>query len=305
MTEQQFSSPDSYNNWYQQGEAQNDAEQYEQAIASFDQALQYDSNAHNAWYCKGNALFHLKRYEEAIDCYERAASIKPDSYAAWESRGFALSQLQRYEKAIASLDRALEIRPDNYSTLWARGNALSSLGRIEEAVGDYDKALKIKPDAHEVWALHGNALFSLKRYEQALSSYEKALALQREVGDQRGEVSTLLALTGLYPFNGRIQEGFLAQQRAIEVVRELNPSPDDPLYPLASHDASIPPETMSSMVSSLDKMGWMGKLMDFATKGKLQYSLFFVVWLLFAVVSIAFLPITVAWWLLRRLVRRT
>lgn len=72
------------------------------------------------------------------------------------------------------------------------------MGRIEEAIKDYSKALIIQPDAQEVWKLQGNALSALKRYEQALNSYEKALAIQREVGDRRGEVNTLISLAPLY-----------------------------------------------------------------------------------------------------------
>lgn len=309
MTEQEPSLPDSYENWYQQGKEQSNTEEYAQAIASFDRALQYDFNAYDAWYCKGNALFYLSCYEEAIDCYKRAASIEPDSYVAWESCGFALQRLKEYEAAISSLNRALEIKPDNYGTFWARGNAFYGLEKIEEAVEDYEKALVINPDAQEVWTLHGNALFALRRYKQALESYEKALALQRKLGDRRGEVITLESLTHLYIFNGRIQDSFLAHHQIMAIARELNLSPDDPLYPLASNARNISPETLSassSKISSLlDKMGWMGKLMGFATKGKLQSGLFVIVWLLFAVASVAFIPIKVGWWLIKKILRRT
>ncbi len=276
-------------------------ELYEQAVASFDRALQYDSNTYNAWYCKGNALFYLKRYKEAIDCYEQAANIRPDSYAAWENCGLALSKLELYEPAIYSLNHALEIQPDDYGILWARGNAFYDWGRIKEAVGDYEKALAIKPDAQEVWTLYGNALFTLKRYKQAIESYERVLALQIEVGDRRGELGTLLALAHLYIINSRIQDGALAQHQAGAIARELNLSPDDPLYSQAS-TASFLPETMPSMIS---KMGWMLNLMGFAQKGKLQFGLFFVVLLLFATASVAFMPVTFAWGLIKKLVRKT
>lgn len=305
MTEQSFSLSDSYDSLYQQGKVQNDSKQYEQAITSFDRALQYNPNAHDAWYCKGNALFYLKRYEEAINSYEQATRIQPDSFFAWESYGLALIQLQRYEEAIACLNRALETRSDNYSTFWARGNAFTGLGKTEEAVKDFNKALEINPDAHEIWAPLGQALYYLKRYKQALFSYEKALAFQQETGDRRGEISTLEALTILYPFNGKIQEGFSAQFRAGEIAKGLNLSPDDPLYSLALMGDSIPTESILSAAASLDKMGWMTKLMGFAMKGKLQGSLFIVVWLLFFIGTVMFFPITAIWRFLRKLIKQT
>lgn len=271
MTEQQSPSSDNYENWYQQGKEQNDTEQYEQAISCFDRAIQHDSNAHDAWYGEGNAFYALKRYEEAIDCYERAVSIKPDKYIAF----------------------------------WARGNALYCLAKMDEAMNDYDKALAIKPDASEVWRLKGDALSALQRNKQALDSYEKALAIQREVGDRRGEVNTLISITPIYIFNGRIQDGALAHYQAGAIAKELNLSPDDPLYPVASIAANISRETMLSMISPISKMGWMGELMGFAQKGKLQFGLFFVVWLLFATVSVLFMPFTFGWGLIKKLVGRT
>lgn len=84
----------------------------------------------------------------------------------------------------------------------------------------------------------------------------------------------------------------MAQHQAIAITKELNLSPDDPLYPIVSSAANkISRETMESMISPISKTEWMAKLMDFATKGKLQFGLFFIVWLLFATVSVTFLPV--------------
>jgi tetratricopeptide (TPR) repeat protein len=269
MTEQQSPASDNYEYWYQQGKKQNDEQEYEQAISCFDRAIQHNSNAHDAWHCKGNAFYYLKRYEEAIDCYERAVSIKPDKYISF----------------------------------WARGIALYCLAKMDEAMKDYDRVLAIKPDTSEVWKLRGDALSALQRNKQALDSYEKALELQRKAGDRRGEISTLLCLTPIYTFNGRTQDSFLAQYQAGAIAKELNLSPDYPLYPLASNPDNMSPETITSIASRIDKTDWMGKLMGFATK--LLSALFFIIWLLSATVSVAFLPFTGGWWLIKKLVRRT
>jgi Flp pilus assembly protein TadD len=50
--------------------------------------------------------------EEAIASYDKALEIKPDFHEAWNNRGIALGNLGRWEEAIASLDKALEIKPD-------------------------------------------------------------------------------------------------------------------------------------------------------------------------------------------------
>lgn len=54
--------------------------EYEEAIASFDQALKFKPDDHYAWYNKGNALYYLGRYSEAIAhlamCIKRISMLR-------------------------------------------------------------------------------------------------------------------------------------------------------------------------------------------------------------------------------------
>lgn len=300
MAEQQ-AFPPSDRTWYQRGLTKMDGEQYEEAIALFNRAIECEPNSYDAWYMKGNALFNLKRYEEAFASYDRAANLQPKSFVAWESRGLALERLQRYEEAIASLDRALEIQADEFKIWWARGNALYGLERSEEAITNYDKALELQPESHQLWLWRGKVLTSLKRHQEALLSYEKALEIQREIGDRSAEVDTLFNLATSYPINGKIRQGFQAQKRAIELVRELDLTPDNPLYSLASQNIKIPDQ----FDVLIEKMGWMEKLINFGRQGKFQLGIVFIVWLLYFFLSVAFSPVALILWLFRRLTRRT
>jgi tetratricopeptide (TPR) repeat protein len=137
----------------------------------------------SAWNNRGIALYDLGRYEEAVASYDKAIEIKPDDEEAWNNRGIALRNLGRYEEAVASYDKALEIKPD-FETAWNnRGNALRNLGRYEEAVASYDKAIEIKPDDEEAWNNRGNALMNLGRYEEAVASYNKAIEIKPDYQD--------------------------------------------------------------------------------------------------------------------------
>jgi tetratricopeptide (TPR) repeat protein len=87
--------------------------------------------------------------EEAVASYDRALQLKPDDYYAWNNRGVALRELGRLEETVASYDRALQLKPDDDYVWYKRGNALRDLGRLEEAVASYDRALQLKPDYYE------------------------------------------------------------------------------------------------------------------------------------------------------------
>ena len=59
----------------------------EQAIASFDKAIEFKPDFHQAWFQRGVALGDLGRFDEAIASYDKAVEIKPDDYVAWYNRG--------------------------------------------------------------------------------------------------------------------------------------------------------------------------------------------------------------------------
>ncbi|MGA7954252.1 MAG: tetratricopeptide repeat protein [Gloeobacterales cyanobacterium] len=165
---------------HKQGQIFDAAQNYEEAIASYDKALTIQPDNYGVWISRGETLRKLERYEEAIASYDKALTIQPDNYWAWTSRGQALNSLGRYEEAIASCDKALTIQPDDHWAWDSRGQALNSLGRYEEAVASYNKAIKIQPDDYWPWIFRGQALNNLGRYEEAISSYNKALAIQPE-----------------------------------------------------------------------------------------------------------------------------
>jgi tetratricopeptide (TPR) repeat protein len=159
------------------GNAFYEVENYEEAIASYDKALQFKPDKNDAWYNRGNALLFLGKNEEAITSYDYFIFIKPDHYEAWNNKGVALFNLGRNEESITSCDGALAINPKRDEAWNNRGNALLFLGRNEEAITSYDRALAINPDTYEAWSNRGNALLDLCRNEEAITSYDKALTI--------------------------------------------------------------------------------------------------------------------------------
>jgi predicted O-linked N-acetylglucosamine transferase (SPINDLY family) len=84
--------------------------------------------------------------EEAIASYDRAIEFKPDYADAYNNRGIVLKELMRLEEALASYDRAIELKSDYADAYNNRGNALQELKRVEEAIASYDRAIELRPD---------------------------------------------------------------------------------------------------------------------------------------------------------------
>jgi tetratricopeptide (TPR) repeat protein len=189
---------------------------YQEAIASYDQALKVKPDLHEAWFNRGRALANLGRYEEASTSYDNALKIKSDYHEASYARVGSLLVLARYEEALTICDQTLELQPDFHGFWCLRGLALAYLGMIEEEIASFDNALKIKPDFHEVWHIRGLALSTLERIEEAISSYDNALQIKPdydEAWNNRG--------TNLFKL-GRLEEAISSFDNALKIKPDLH-----------------------------------------------------------------------------------
>jgi tetratricopeptide (TPR) repeat protein len=127
----------------------------------------------------GLLFFAEEDNENALTSWDKALDIKPDNHTTLFFRGIALDNLGRKKEAIASYDKGLEFNPGNHHHIWTlRGVALFALERYVEAIASYDKAIQFKPDDHETWHKRGLALTYLRLYQEALMSYDKALKIK-------------------------------------------------------------------------------------------------------------------------------
>lgn len=132
--------------WFNLGLKQVSAGNLEQAVVSWEKALNIDPNLSEAWHNRGSALGRLGHYEAAIDSFQNALSIDPNNYQAWNDRAHALYQLQQWSEAVDSWSNALKIIPGNHLFWYNRGCALEQLEQWSQAIASYEKALEIKPD---------------------------------------------------------------------------------------------------------------------------------------------------------------
>jgi tetratricopeptide (TPR) repeat protein len=225
------------NDWLMQGACLFVLNRDEQALASYDKALEIKPDDYYAWSFRGDALDNLGRYEEAISSYDQVLKIKPDDHQAWNDRGIALRELGRYEEAISSYDQVLEIKPDDHQAWYNRGIVLCKLGQYKQALASLDKALEIKPDNHTAWNIRDWVLIYLGRYEEAFASCEKAI----ELGNQSSYVffNQAIALTALNLWDkgitsledafNRLKDGEKAYTKDAElIIRNLFKNSQDP-----------------------------------------------------------------------------
>jgi len=67
-------------------------------------SVDHDSIKANDLLVEGKRLHNAGKYEEAVASFDKAIEIKPKFVDVWSSRGDALRRLKKYEEAVTSYD---------------------------------------------------------------------------------------------------------------------------------------------------------------------------------------------------------
>jgi tetratricopeptide (TPR) repeat protein len=87
-----------------------------------------------------------RRYEEAVASFSKAIEYDSNYTAALNNKAWYLAELGRYDEALNVIDKCLEIDKDDYYALDTKGYILDNQGHTEEAINYYKRALDLKSD---------------------------------------------------------------------------------------------------------------------------------------------------------------
>lgn len=94
------------------GMVHDDAEDYEAAIADYNEALKIVPQDASVLVLRGNAYDAIGESQKAIDDYTEAIRLNPDDAAPYYNRGAVHQELGDKDKARRDYRKALEIDPD-------------------------------------------------------------------------------------------------------------------------------------------------------------------------------------------------
>jgi tetratricopeptide (TPR) repeat protein len=140
------------------------------------------SSANNAGFYieQGNSFFDSQQYEQAIASYTQAIALEPQSASAYYNRGNTYYNLQQYESAIADLTQAIAINPQYADAYYNRGNIYLNSQKPEEAIADHTQAIKFHPKYAQAYNNRGIAYVQIGQYQKAVEDLEIAAQLHAE-----------------------------------------------------------------------------------------------------------------------------
>jgi tetratricopeptide (TPR) repeat protein len=166
-----------------------DEEDFERALALFDEILAREPGFPDVHNRRGLCLAMLGRSDEALEAFEEAVRIAPRYAEAHLNRGILLQELGRHDAARVALGQASHLDHRAGGELpGAAGNEVAlaharvgdlylAAGHPSEAARAYDRALAVRPDYLDVRARRAEALLELGKVERAVDELREVLAL--------------------------------------------------------------------------------------------------------------------------------
>ena len=167
----------SASDYLKQGNAFYVERRHEDAVNSYEKALDLDSDLIEAWLGKAKALRRLKRYEEAIAANNRAIQIQPENPSGWFGKGYTLTDIQKYKEADAAYAQAIQLNPDQSYLLRHRAYVLIKLADYSEAEACLNKALEINPASSNTYYTKALSYASQNQTELAFQNLEQAIKI--------------------------------------------------------------------------------------------------------------------------------
>lgn len=126
--------------------------EYEQAEATYRQALVLAPEKVDAYIGVGESFRYRKENESAEEWYREAMTLVPNNYRLHYHLGIVLYNQERYAEALEMQDRSLSMRPDNPWSLYYRSLTLNTLERRKEAIATLEQAIAAHKSPPESWA---------------------------------------------------------------------------------------------------------------------------------------------------------
>ena len=145
-------------------------ERYDDAIASYEAALDLAPPTATTTQNLAYAYEHLGRGEESLEAFSAAARLNrerldddPEDAEAWASLAVCRAKLGQSLEAIQHAERATELKPTSRDVLFKQGVVLALGGQLRQAVDALEKAIANGYSVDEV--IEHTDLMSLRDFE--------------------------------------------------------------------------------------------------------------------------------------------
>ena len=170
----------------------------QQTAANLAKTVEQQELSAQEWYEQGRKHTDANEYDQAIRSFSEAIRLAPELAYAYYGRGFSLRQKGDLTGSIRDFDEAIRLDPDYAESYAERGTASYDTGNYPAALKDYETYIrlngankqaakdflptiqeKVKPArTSEEWYTEGRRQIDLENYEEAIRCFSEAIRLK-------------------------------------------------------------------------------------------------------------------------------
>lgn len=159
-------------------------EDYEEAKAQAEIALERDLTQLEVYYLLGISLLRLGETNEAINRINFFLIYAPEDFDGLTALAEAYVTIKQYDNAILVYEQIIELDETNPENLLMRGRIYLSAGDPEAALADFNTANQLRRNDYETNLLLGQALFDTGEVGDAFAQYSDTLRLAETVEER-------------------------------------------------------------------------------------------------------------------------
>jgi tetratricopeptide (TPR) repeat protein len=165
-------NPDEVAHWFNLARAYRESRMFDVGLAAVRRAIELDDSLPECFHALGNFHRSLWRFPEAIAAFQRCFLLDPD-FMAHNNLGLTYCDCGQYEKAVNILRAGIAKKPNSTDMMINLAIAYRGLGRSSEAAEWYWRAAETDPTQ---WAYVAGDLRDIKDYERAIQAGKNAIA---------------------------------------------------------------------------------------------------------------------------------
>ena len=129
----------------QRGLAEIKQQNFDAAIADFDEALKLKEDDNVAHRFRAVAYMNKQDWAKALEDYNIVLKAKRTDVEALERRAFVQMQMKEYDKSIADYSEAIKQQPKNIDALLGRSYVYEQTQKLDQGLADCEAVLRIQP----------------------------------------------------------------------------------------------------------------------------------------------------------------
>ena len=205
---------------YRRGVAWLEKNNFEKAIADFNEILLFDPFYVEGYIRRGYAWLQKGEFDKAIADYSKAIEIRPTAQVYWY-RAIGWKNKKEIDNAILDLTEVIRLSPDYNLAYYARGELWYEKEKFDKAAQDFGEFIKYQPNNAKGYQYRGISKYQLDDFDGAIADLSKAVSLQQE---------------NWYAFHVRglsygSKKEFLNAKKDLQEALRLNPQAKDIIEP--------------------------------------------------------------------------